>query len=53
MGLRALYGRSDTLNGFHGSDAPATAKRELDLVFEGWNVDWWLEQETKRRQALQ
>lgn len=39
---------SPTLTARAAADAPATAKRELSLVFEGWDIDWWLEQETKR-----
>jgi hypothetical protein len=26
-----------------GSDSVENAKKELGLVFEGWNVDWWLD----------
>jgi nucleoside-diphosphate kinase len=33
--LRALYARSTTENLCHGSDAPASAAREIDLVFGG------------------
>lgn len=33
--LRARYGLSDTRNGFHGSDSPASARKELGFVFEG------------------
>ncbi|GAA5924238.1 hypothetical protein JCM10213_004529 [Rhodosporidiobolus nylandii] len=42
--LRARYGRSDTRNGFHGSDSPQSAAKELAQVFEGWDVQWWLKQ---------
>ncbi|GAA6038960.1 hypothetical protein JCM8097_000595 [Rhodosporidiobolus ruineniae] len=42
--LRARYGLSDTRNGFHGSDSPDSAAKELAQVFEGWDVRWWLEQ---------
>ncbi|CAO1628314.1 unnamed protein product [Parajaminaea phylloscopi] len=45
VGLRALYGISDTRNGFHGSDSIDTARRELGLVFEGWDTQWWLDRE--------
>lgn len=43
--LRARYGLGDTRNGFHGSDAKESAERELGLVFDGWDVKWWLERE--------
>lgn len=43
--LRARYGLGDTRNGFHGSDSPAAAKRELGLVFDGWDTEWWLQRE--------
>ncbi|CDW98627.1 hypothetical protein [Sporisorium scitamineum] len=39
--LRARYGLGDTRNGFHGSDSPESAKRELGLVFDGWDTEWW------------
>ncbi|GAA6000403.1 hypothetical protein JCM10207_007998 [Rhodosporidiobolus poonsookiae] len=42
--LRAQYGLSDTRNGFHGSDSPKSAAKELGQVFEGWDVEWWLRQ---------
>ncbi|BGP38430.1 hypothetical protein JCM10449v2_002362 [Rhodotorula kratochvilovae] len=45
--LRARYGLSDTRNGFHGSDSPASAEKELAQVFENWDVRWWLEQREK------
>ncbi|GAA5881938.1 hypothetical protein JCM1840_005421 [Sporobolomyces johnsonii] len=45
--LRAKYGLSDTRNGFHGSDSPASAANELGQVFESWDVNWWLEQRRK------
>ncbi|KAK4703991.1 hypothetical protein P7C70_g2220, partial [Phenoliferia sp. Uapishka_3] len=41
--LRAQYGISDTRNGFHGSDGVESAKEELGKVFEGWDVEWWLQ----------
>lgn len=44
-GLRARYGLGDTRNGFHGSDGAESAKRELGLVFEGWDAEWWLQRE--------
>ena len=31
-----------------GSDSPESAKEELGLVFEGWDVDWWLAQQDGR-----
>ncbi|KAL8276587.1 hypothetical protein RQP46_011010 [Phenoliferia psychrophenolica] len=46
--LRAKYGLSDTRNGFHGSDAEGSARKELGMVFEGWDVEWWLAQAHER-----
>ncbi|EST04578.1 Nucleoside diphosphate kinase [Kalmanozyma brasiliensis GHG001] len=43
--LRARYGLGDTRNGFHGSDGQESAKRELGLVFDGWDAEWWLQRE--------
>ncbi|TKY89638.1 hypothetical protein EX895_001423 [Sporisorium graminicola] len=43
--LRARYGIGDTRNGFHGSDSPDSASRELGLVFDGWDTNWWLQRE--------
>ena len=40
--LRAKYGLSDTRNGFHGSDSEEAARRELGMIFEGWDLDWFL-----------
>jgi nucleoside-diphosphate kinase len=37
--LRSLYGISDTRNSFHGSDAPETAKREINFFFPELDVD--------------
>lgn len=34
--IRGDYATTITRNLVHGSDAPATAKRELDLFFPGW-----------------
>ncbi|UZJ53949.1 hypothetical protein CBS101457_003269 [Exobasidium rhododendri] len=48
-GLRARFGLGDTRNGFHGSDSPESAKRELSNVFEGFEVEAWLEYEQDRR----
>ncbi|XP_071440956.1 nucleoside diphosphate kinase homolog 7 isoform X2 [Hetaerina americana] len=31
--LRAMYGINKTLNGFHGSDSPESAERELEIFF--------------------
>ena len=31
--LRALYGEDNTKNACHGSDAPTSAERELNLIF--------------------
>ncbi|GAA5891334.1 hypothetical protein JCM6882_004660 [Rhodosporidiobolus microsporus] len=45
--LRAKYGLSDTRNGFHGSDSPESAAKELGQVFEGWDVRWWLDERNK------
>ncbi|GAA5871367.1 hypothetical protein JCM16303_000733 [Sporobolomyces ruberrimus] len=45
--LRARYGLSDTRNGFHGSDSPESATKELGQIFEGWDVNWFLEQRQK------
>ncbi|KAJ9474192.1 putative Nucleoside diphosphate kinase (putative) [Pseudozyma hubeiensis] len=46
--LRAKYGLGDTRNGFHGSDSPESAKRELALVFDGWDTEWWMQREQGR-----
>lgn len=43
--LRARYGLGDTRNGFHGSDSPSSSQRELGLIFEGWDSQWWIERE--------
>ncbi|SCV73570.1 BQ2448_7496 [Microbotryum intermedium] len=40
--LRARFGTSDTRNGFHGSDSELNARKELEQVFEGWDIAWWL-----------
>ncbi|GAA5950723.1 hypothetical protein JCM8115_004956 [Rhodotorula mucilaginosa] len=45
--LRARYGLSDTRNGFHGSDSPDSAAKELGMVFENWDTRWWLEQRSQ------
>ncbi|GAA5979499.1 hypothetical protein JCM11641_005414 [Rhodosporidiobolus odoratus] len=50
--LRARYGLSDTRNGFHGSDSPESAAKELAQIFEGWDVNWWLEQRRKGEPLL-
>lgn len=42
--LRARYGISDTRNAFHGSDSSASARHELGLVFEGYDIDWAIQQ---------
>ncbi|KAE8214615.1 hypothetical protein CF327_g2002 [Tilletia walkeri] len=47
--LRSKFGLGDTRNGFHGSDSPESAAKELAMVFDGWDVNWWLEQEQKRQ----
>ena len=31
--IRALYGQDGTKNACHGSDAPKTAQREINLIF--------------------
>jgi len=51
--LRSRFGLGDTRNGFHGSDSPESAARELALIFDGWDVNWWLDQERSRRLAEQ
>ncbi|CBQ68607.1 related to Nucleoside diphosphate kinase 6 [Sporisorium reilianum SRZ2] len=51
--LRARYGLGDTRNGFHGSDSPESAQRELALVFDGWDTQWWLQREQGRLPADQ
>lgn len=33
--LRARYGTDGTRNGFHGADAPASATREIGIIFPG------------------
>ena len=43
--LRARYGLGDTRNGFHGSDSTESAQRELGLLFDGWDTQWWLQRE--------
>ncbi|SAM84744.1 related to Nucleoside diphosphate kinase 6 [Ustilago bromivora] len=43
--LRSRYGLGDIRNGFHGSDSPESAARELGLVFDGWDTNWWLARE--------
>jgi len=40
--LRARFGTSDTRNGFHGSDGPESAQRELSFCFEGFDLQWHL-----------
>lgn len=30
-----------------GSDSPDSAKKELGMIFEGWDQDWWMEQQIK------
>ncbi|PWN42026.1 nucleoside diphosphate kinase [Ceraceosorus guamensis] len=45
--LRGRYGITDTRNGFHGSDSPESAKRELGLIFDGWDTDWWMAREAR------
>ncbi|GAA5898155.1 uncharacterized protein JCM6883_000940 [Sporobolomyces salmoneus] len=47
--LRARYGLSDTRNGFHGSDSSESAAKELGQVFEGWDVEWFLDQRRKEQ----
>lgn len=46
--LRARFGLGDTRNGFHGSDSPESARREIAQVFEGWDTNWWIARETGR-----
>lgn len=29
-------------------DSPESAKRELGFVFEGWDIEWWLQRERDR-----
>ncbi|GJN87217.1 hypothetical protein Rhopal_000162-T1 [Rhodotorula paludigena] len=48
--LRARYGLSDTRNGFHGSDSPESAAKELEQVFENWDTRWWLEQRSQGKE---
>lgn len=36
-----------------GSDSPISAKEELGLVFEGWDVDWWLAQQEGREKGAE
>ncbi|CAO1618592.1 unnamed protein product [Sympodiomycopsis kandeliae] len=43
VGLRAIYGIGDTRNGFHGSDSPQTAQREIELIFPEWDTQKWLQ----------
>ena len=50
--LRARYGLGDTRNGFHGSDSEESAKRELNLVFDGWDTEWWMQREQGRANPL-
>ncbi|KAF7730561.1 Nucleoside diphosphate kinase 6 [Apophysomyces ossiformis] len=46
--LRALYGLTDTRNSFHGSDSNETAKREIEYFFPDFNVNTWLEKESRK-----
>lgn len=40
--IRGLFGLSDTRNVCHGSDSMDSAKREINIFFEEFNVDRWL-----------
>ena len=58
--LRARYGISDTRNVrdgradaadgqcFHGSDSPASVRREFALVFEGADLEWLVDRSNIR-----
>jgi len=36
--LRSIYGTDGSKNALHGSDSKTSAKREIDLIFDG-NID--------------
>lgn len=40
--LRGMYGLSDTRNAGHGSDSMESAKREIGIFFNDFDVDQWL-----------
>lgn len=43
MSIRSLYGLSDTRNACHGSDSMDSAKREIRIFFDDFDVDQWLD----------
>lgn len=40
--IRGLFGLSDTRNVCHGSDSIDSAKREINIFFNKFDVDQWL-----------
>lgn len=45
--IRGRYGLSDTRNVCHGSDSIESAKREIGIFFNDFNVDRWLNDHKK------
>lgn len=46
--IRGLFGLSDTRNACHGSDSIESAKREIQIFFEEFDVDRWLSDNQKQ-----
>ncbi|ELU03651.1 hypothetical protein CAPTEDRAFT_91319 [Capitella teleta] len=40
--IRGEFGLSDTRNCVHGSDSPATARREINFFFPDFNIEMWM-----------
>lgn len=40
--IRGLFGLTDTRNACHGSDSMDSAKREISIFFDDFDVDQWL-----------
>lgn len=40
--IRGLFGLTDTRNACHGSDSMDSAKREIGIFFDDFDVDRWL-----------
>lgn len=45
--IRSLFGLSDTRNVCHGSDSIHSAKREIEIFFNDFDVDQWLAERQK------
>lgn len=45
--IRGMLGLSDTRNVCHGSDSMESAKREIGIFFEDFDVDRWLAEHKK------